>query len=308
MTDKSSTEPRLAIFCGKGGVGKTSMALAFALERAERGHSVLVVTSHPLKELAISVSLAGLKQTRPDAAANLFIIHIDPLDLLANRVRQAIPSKTIVEKVLNSPIYNGLIEIAPGLKEMAFLSRLHEMTEQRTTGGEQGKQFESLVWDAPATGHFLQTLKVSQQFETYLSGPFALLGREVSEFFSTAANLRVIPVTALEEMAVEETVEMCDKLAADLNIHPSRVICNMCSPLVESTDSEIETLLSQVSSNSGVAEELKFVFERQEIERSLYKKLRSSVAAEPFIVKRTPAWNTDLDLLTDLAKQLSGLN
>ncbi len=53
-----SESARLVIFCGKGGVGKTTLSLATGLKHAMRGQKVLVVSSHPLAELALSVSLA----------------------------------------------------------------------------------------------------------------------------------------------------------------------------------------------------------------------------------------------------------
>src|SRR5579885_3448005 len=131
MNASSATNSRLTIFCGKGGVGKTSLSLAFALRHADQGEPVLLVTSHPLRELAVSVSLAGLKEQRPLAAANLFIVHIDPLDILANKVRQVVP-ELLANRVLASPIYGSLITIAPGIKEIAFLGRLHELAEKHS--------------------------------------------------------------------------------------------------------------------------------------------------------------------------------
>ena len=55
--------PLLTVFCGKGGVGKTSLSLAFGLLSAQAGRSTLVVTSHPIEELALSLSLDGLEET-----------------------------------------------------------------------------------------------------------------------------------------------------------------------------------------------------------------------------------------------------
>jgi len=68
----------LTIFCGKGGVGKTTLSLGLGLWNANLGRKTVVVTSHPLTELAVSVSLRGLKEQNPLAAANLFVVHIDP--------------------------------------------------------------------------------------------------------------------------------------------------------------------------------------------------------------------------------------
>jgi arsenite-transporting ATPase len=83
--DKSA---RLVIFCGKGGVGKTTLSLAAGLQHAMQGHKVLVVSSHPLSELALSVSLEGLSTRFPEAAPNLFVLYIDPRDLIADIVNK----------------------------------------------------------------------------------------------------------------------------------------------------------------------------------------------------------------------------
>jgi len=75
---------RLVIFCGKGGVGKTTLSLAAGLKHAMNGRRVLVISSHPLAELALAVSLDGLAARFPAAAPNLFVLFIDPRDLIAD--------------------------------------------------------------------------------------------------------------------------------------------------------------------------------------------------------------------------------
>ncbi len=294
-----TTGSRLIVFCGKGGVGKTTLSLALGLHHADCGRKTVVVTSHPLPELAVTISLQGLKEQYPIAAQNLFVVHVDAREELANKVRQQIPSAFLARAVLSSRIYQSLVEVAPGLKELSFLARLRQLAERRTD--ERTADFDVLIWDAPATGHFIQMLKVARDFDTYLSGPFALAGRELFQFLATRGNVRLFPVTTLEEMAVEETIELCGQLSGELNLQPAGVICNLASPLLNSPDGDHEELRCRMLEGNQQSADLRFIFDRICIERALFRRLRAAIGVALHIVERLPGWSSDLELLMALA-------
>ncbi len=302
MSVSSSPSP-LLIFCGKGGVGKSTLSLALGLWYARAGRSVLVVSSHSLAELAVSISLSGLKERHPEAVANLFIVHIDPREILGNKVRQQIPSEFLARTVLSSRIYQNLIEVAPGLKEIAFLARLRQLAEGNPQEGA-ARRYDLLIWDTPATGHFLQTLKVSRNFDTYLSGPFAVLGKELMRFLSNPATIKVLPVAILEEMVVAETIEMCDELKNELDMRPAALICNLASPLLSSSEEAFLDLSGELAAGNSDSVDWKFMLDRHAIERQLFKKLHASIPAPHCIVERAARWNSELDLLDALADAL----
>ena len=297
------TDSGLIVFCGKGGVGKTTLALAFALGRAERGSKVVVVTSHPLTELAVSISLAGLKERYPLAAANLYITYIEAREVLNRRLSAVIPSAMLRKAVLSSRVYQSLIEIAPGLKEIAFLARLRQLAERRTRE-EDGEIFDLLIWDAPATGHFLQTLKVARNFHTNLSGPFAVLGDQLVQFFDDPSGMIVFPVATLEEMAVEETIDLYRELSNEIHIQPAGIICNMASPLLASSDQEFDDIYRKVTSEESGRQDLKFMLDRHVEERSLFHKLEATVTSPLHIVERAPESGSDLEMLVGISGEV----
>ena len=82
------------------------------------------------------------------------------------------PVPMMAQKILNSSIFTNLVEIAPGLKELFFLGRLQELSERRHSAAA-APDYDYLIWDAPASGHFLATLRAAKNFEVFLSGPLA---------------------------------------------------------------------------------------------------------------------------------------
>lgn len=260
-----------------------------------------MVSSHPLRELAVAVSLEGLESKSPTAARNLFVVHIDPKELLAEVVRNNFPVEWVARAVLNSQIYRSLIEVAPGLKEFYFLARLQALAER----GQGAPEYDLLFWDAPATGHFLGTLHAARNFETFLSGPLASAGAELARFYSSASRISVLPTTTLEEMAIEETVEMCQKLKADFQLKASAVVMNLVSPIATAAESDAGALEREAKASSDPA--LRFAFDRGMRERARAKELRERLAAPAFAVERVRKWSSDLDLLDQIGGSLEGL-
>ncbi|HXI41657.1 MAG TPA: ArsA-related P-loop ATPase [Bryobacteraceae bacterium] len=294
-------QSKLIVFCGKGGVGKTTISLAFALSQADRGRKVVVVTSHPLKELALSISLDGLKEQHHRAAANLFVTYLSPQEILKQRVLETIPSAMLGRAVTSSRIYKSLIEVAPGLKEIAFLGRLTQMARERSQG-EDAPRFDLLVWDAPATGHFLQTLKVSRNFHAYLPGPLSALGADLADFFSDSSRLALFAITILEEMAVEETHDLYRSLIQEVEVQPSGLICNMVSPWISA-----HRLAADGTEPGQPSESLRLLWDRFRVERLFVERLATLASGELRMVERVPESEATVSFLFEISRQLASL-
>jgi anion-transporting ArsA/GET3 family ATPase len=294
-------QSRIIVVCGKGGVGKTTLSLALGLKHANEGRRVVIVSSHPVPELAIAVSLEGIATRFPIAARNLFVVHLDPKELLREVVEQNFPVQMVAQAILNSSIFKNLVEVAPGLKEFYFLARLQQLAERKATAaGADGPDYELLIWDAPASGHFLSTLRSARAFEKYLTGPLASTGAEMDRFFSNSANIKILALTPLEEMAIAETIEMTESLARDFQLRCSSLILNMVSPLVTAGEEEAKSL--RVDDETSPA--LRFAIDRGMLERERSIDLRTAIPAPQICVPRIREWNGDLDLLGQVGEWL----
>lgn len=294
-------QARITVVCGKGGVGKTTLSLALGLKHANQGRRVVIVSSHPLPELAISVSLEGIATRFPAAARNLFVVHLDPRELLRQVVEQNFPVQMVAQAILNSAIFKNLVEVAPGLKEFYFLARLQELAERKATAaGAGGPDYEVLIWDAPASGHFLTTLRSARAFETFLTGPLASMGAEMDRFFSNSANMQILAVTPLEEMALAETVEMTESLASEFQLRCSALILNLVSPLVTAKEKEV----AELKAGAEASPALRFAIERGKLERQRSIDIRKAIPAPQVCVPRIREWSGDLDLLGQVGQWL----
>jgi anion-transporting ArsA/GET3 family ATPase len=297
MTDSA----RLVVFCGKGGVGKTTLSLATGLKHAAAGQRVLVVSSHPLAELALAVSLEGLSARFPAAAPNLFVVYINPRDLIADVVRKHFPVPVMAQKILNSSIFTNLIEVAPGLKEFFFLGRLQELAERRRNGAHADvPDYDLVIWDAPASGHFLSTLRSAKNFEVFLTGPLSAAGAQLHRFFSNSGNIRLFPVTPLEEMAITETLEMAQAMASDFQVPCAALLVNLASPMCTASDSDIAALGTVGDSSPA----MHFAVERGLIERERWAGLRAALPVPQVAIPRITEWSNDLDLLARIGDRM----
>ncbi len=289
---------KLVVFCGKGGVGKSTLAVGASLALARAGRRTLVVSSHPIEELALSLSLEGLEERDSAAASRLYVVHVDPLRVLASIVRKGVHPGRLADVLLGSRIYRSFVEVVPALKEFAFLWRLQELAT--VPPSNRIPPFEFLFWDAPATGHFLETLKAAQNFEQFFVGPLADQGAAISAFFRTTI-LQILPVCVPEEMSVDETFELIESLQR-LQMKPEALLCNLVSPL----------LRHQADARSlpdSWGELGTFVGKRILEERRQYGRLGDAEVGSLFQIRRVNREEANLDFLLRIAEQLqhSGL-
>jgi hypothetical protein len=136
---------RYLFFSGKGGVGKTTMACATAVQEAEIGVKTLIVTTDPASNLAdVFEQPIGHQVTAIAGVKNLWAMEIDPdkaTDEYRERIlgpfRQVMPEDVIrlLEEQFRSPCTT----------EIATFDRFVDFMD--------GSDFDVVIFDTAPTGH-----------------------------------------------------------------------------------------------------------------------------------------------------------
>ena len=218
---------RLLFVVGKGGVGKTSVSCALAIEAARRGARTLLVEVDGVGRAAQLFDI----DVRPPGevaavGASLFLMNVEGTAALAEYLMMTVPVKRVLQGVLHSRVYQYFVAAAPGLKELMTVGKIwFEANRKDESTGRPA--WDLVIVDAPSTGHSLQYLAMPQAaLDAFPSGFVHREASHVVELLQDAQQTGVVLVTTAEEMPVNETVEMHGRLSEELHLPQVLLVVN----------------------------------------------------------------------------------
>jgi arsenite-transporting ATPase len=257
----------IVMFCGKGGVGKTTCASSTAIHYAEGGRRTLLISTDPAPSLTdiLEVDVKG-KITEIPGVENLEAVELDytrVFDMWMDKFGKEVYA--VISSFL--PVGDEILDYiagAPGIDEEFALSYVHDLYK----GGE----YDVIVWDTAPAGGTLSLLYLQETFYTHMRDAAklyirlketleSLTGREKMDPLKIIREWEQLAKDVLDMIRAENTtaylvtipeglgVSQTERIKQDLerfDVHIGGIIVNNLIPLEADTGSELLTKRRQV--------------------------------------------------------------
>ncbi len=164
---------KIIVCCGSGGVGKTTVSAALALQAAVTGKRSAVLTIDPAKRLANALGMEKLKNKETEINPQLFkefdlsikgkyyALTLDTKRTFDEIIDNFSPSDRIRDRIYENKIYKILTDALSGTQEYMALEKLHELAGK--------KKFDVIILDTPPSRNALEFLKAPARLSQFMT-------------------------------------------------------------------------------------------------------------------------------------------
>jgi anion-transporting ArsA/GET3 family ATPase len=298
---------RFLFVTGKGGTGKTTVTAALAVALSERGKRVLIAVSDPKERISELFGTAPLGPDISTLSPNIFAVKISPEVALREYGEMILKSRTVYNAVFGNKYVQGFFAAVPGLHQWAILGKAWFHSTEKEASGRP--RFDVVLFDAPATGHGLEMLRVPKVIVDI--SPPGLLRRDAEAawtMFKNPVESGVVIVTLPEDMPTSESLELAEAVVSELGLPIANVVANqVIEPLFDERErAELEKPLSLSADDPGdagvAAASRRGVMEK--VQSESLKRIRAGIAAPLVTLPRLVEYPTNRAAIRALAKIL----
>ena len=235
--------PRFLFFTGKGGVGKTSIACATAIQLAAKGKRVLLVSTDPASNVGQVFGISiGNSVTSVPSVLNLSALEIDP-QAAAQVYRDRIVGP--VRGILPEAVVKGIEEQLSGActTEIAAFDEFTSLLIDSPLTAD----YDHIVFDTAPTGHTIRLLQLPGAWSGFLEegkgdasclGPLAGLEKQREQYKAAVDALaddkrtRLILVARAQQSTLREVARTHEELAG-IGLKQQYLVINGILPKIE---------------------------------------------------------------------------
>jgi anion-transporting ArsA/GET3 family ATPase len=226
---RSPLDRRFLVVVGKGGVGRSSVSAALALALARAGKRVLVAMCNVRERLSYLLEVDPIGAQIRAVLPGVDAVNMEPSAALEEYGMMILKVRALYRLIFENRLVSGFLRATPGIDAWAMLGKAQfHAFETRPDGTPR---YDTVIVDAPATGHGLDFLRVPRVILDVV--PPGLLRGEAERawgLFTDPARAGVVLVAIPEELPTNETVELHDTLRAELRLPIAGLIVNQVWP------------------------------------------------------------------------------
>ena len=204
-------------------MGKTTIAASLALLAAQHGQRTLVGEIDAKGNLADFFEIGPTSFKEREVSPGLFAMSMDTEESLKEYLSLQLKIPVLARIGPLARTFDFVANAAPGVKEILTVGKFLWEVRQ--------KRYDLVVVDAVATGHITGQLAAPQAIQELVQ--VGLVRDQTGwmlDILGDPAQTGVVIVAAPEEMPVNETLELVDKLAAETVVDLAAVVANRVLP------------------------------------------------------------------------------
>jgi anion-transporting ArsA/GET3 family ATPase len=204
----------LEIFCGTGGVGKTTLATSRALFLGSQGQKVLLITIDPAKRLKQILNINDKNAGKIEEISSSYFEHFNEQNFTISALLMS-PKETL-KKVINlDKIENNVLKILTrphgGMNEILSLVEVQLRIKEGL--------FDTIILDTPPGKHFIDFLqsarKISDFFDSSFVEIFKFLGKPILSSSDSSQKPSKKLLSKIISTGIKKLLKYLDKVTGE---------------------------------------------------------------------------------------------
>jgi anion-transporting ArsA/GET3 family ATPase len=297
----------LVFVTGKGGVGKTTVAMAVAVAAARGGRRVVLaeVAGQARAASTFDISDADVPGRETPVERDLWVTTVDPLRALEEWATRVVGSRRLVGVLARSNAFSAFVHAAPGARELITITKAWELG-RRTRWDRRRRGYDLVVVDGPASGHGLGMLRTPHTFaEIARVGPIASQAREVDELLRDPSRSAILTVALPAELPVSETLDLEGRVRDALRRDVDAIVVNGVLPRRFSGDDVAQVAAVDGAAPSAVLAAVRSHHGQAVAQQAQLRRLRAGAGAAVHTLPLRPVARLGRDDVVELADVLA---
>ncbi len=252
---------RVLLLSGKGGTGKTTVAMAMARLAASQGRRTLIVELDAQRP-SLGPILGRVPTYAPMVVSpGLSASNLTWAEALDDWLKAVVGAPRVVRSILKNRVVSLFLEATPGARDLVVMTRVAQLAQE----------YDTVVVDMPASGNAVAMLSVAHTAaQLFDNGPVRRCADALLALYGRA-DTRAVLVALPEDMVVNETLETASKLAMEVApLQLGIVVLNRATPptLTDSERIVLDALLARPRTDAATQEVLHAARWERELEEA----------------------------------------